>query len=206
MATATKRSPQGEAAGSIQLPQVFETDVNEPTLHQALVRTMAGARQGTHATKTRSTVSGGGRKPYRQKGTGRARQGSIRAPQWKGGGTVFGPTPRSYAKDMPRKQRRLALRSALAAKAAQGSVQVVPELDFQEPKTRQMATLLDRMEAGRRVLLVMAEHSENVELSARNIPQLRLVLAANLNVRDLLSAETLIISEPALEAIQEHLG
>ncbi len=206
MPSATRRDPEGQEAGSLELPSAFESRVSLPTLHQALLRQLAGARQGTHDTKTRAEVSGGGRKPYRQKGTGRARQGSIRAPQWRGGGTVFGPTPRSYAQGMPRKQRRLALRSALAAQAADGRIQVIPALDYEEPKTRRLATLLDRAEAGRRVLLVLADHSPNVELSARNIPQLRLVLAANLNVRDLLSAETVLITEPALAQVQEHLG
>jgi large subunit ribosomal protein L4 len=207
MATAVVRGQEGAEAGSVELAEaVFGITVNGAVLHQAVVRQLASARQGTHATKTRGEVRGGGRKPYRQKGTGRARQGSIRSPQWRGGGTVFGPTPRSHALDMPRKQRRLALRSALAAKAQDGVIQVVEALDYTEPKTRLLAAFLDQAGAGRRVLLVVAEHSDNLELSARNIPQLKVVLASNVNVRDVLIAETLIFTRAALGAVTEHLG
>jgi large subunit ribosomal protein L4 len=189
------------------LPEAaFGGEVHGAVLHQALLRQLAGARQGTHDTKTRGEVRGGGRKPYRQKGTGRARQGSIRAPQWRGGGTVFGPTPRGYRQGMPRKQRRLALRSALAARAADGAIQVVKQLEYDAPKTAKLATFLDKVEAGRRVLLVLSERSENVELSARNIPELKLVLASNLNVRDVLTAETLVFTKAAVDAIGEQLG
>ncbi len=207
MASAPMLAEDGTASGSRELAgTVFNAPVHAAVLHQALVRQLAGARQGTHDTKTRGEVSGGGRKPYRQKGTGRARQGSIRAPHWRGGGTVFGPTPRSYAQDMPRKQRRLALRSALSAKAEEGAVRVVADLDFEEPKTSRLATFLDKAQSGRRVLLVLGEHSGNVELSARNIPQLKVLLASNLNVRDVLSAETLILTASALSRIEEHLS
>jgi large subunit ribosomal protein L4 len=207
MATAVVRGQEGTEAGSVELADaVFGITVNGAVLHQAVVRQLASARQGTHDTKTRGEVRGGGRKPYRQKGTGRARQGSIRSPQWRGGGTVFGPTPRSHALDMPRKQRRLALRSALAAKAQDGVIQVVEALDYAEPKTRLLAAFLDHAGAGRRVLLVVAEHSDNLELSARNIPQLKVVLASNVNVRDVLIAETLIFTRAALDAVTEHLG
>jgi len=206
MATAVLRSEEGAEAGSLELPAAFGSEVHATVLHQALLRQLAGARQGTHDTKTRGEVSGGGRKPYRQKGTGRARQGSIRAPQWRGGGTVFGPTPRDHGQAMPRRQRRLALRSALSARAADGVIQVVGELEYAEPKTSRLATFLDKAEAGRRVLLVLAEHSDNGELSARDIPQLRLVPASNLNVRDVLSAETIIFTRAAVAAVEEHLG
>jgi large subunit ribosomal protein L4 len=207
MATAVVRGQEGADAGSVELAEsVFGITVNGAVLHQAVVRQLASARQGTHDTKTRGEVRGGGRKPYRQKGTGRARQGSIRSPQWRGGGTVFGPTPRSHALDMPRKQRRLALRSALAAKAQDGVIQVVETLDYTEPKTRLLAAFLDQAGAGRRVLLVVAEHSDNLELSARNIPQLKVVLASNVNVRDVLIAETLIFTRAALDAVTVHLG
>lgn len=207
MATAVLRGPEGGKTGTLDLPEAaFGGEVNGAVLHQALLRQLAGARQGTHDTKTRGEVSGGGRKPYRQKGTGRARQGSIRAPQWRGGGTVFGPTPRGYRQGMPRKQRRLALRSALAARAADGAIQVVKQLEYDAPKTAKLATFLDKVEAGRRVLLVLSEHSENVELSARNIPELKLVLASNLNVRDVLTAETLVFTKAAVDAVGEQLG
>jgi large subunit ribosomal protein L4 len=207
MATAVLRGPEGGKTGTLDLPEAaFGGEVHGSVLHQALLRQLAGARQGTHDTKTRGEVSGGGRKPYRQKGTGRARQGSIRAPQWRGGGTVFGPTPRGYHQAMPRKQRRLALRSALAARAADGAIQVVKQLEYDAPKTAKLATFLDKVEAGRRVLLVLSEHSENVELSARNIPELKLVLASNLNVRDVLTAETLVFTKAAVDAVGEQLG
>jgi large subunit ribosomal protein L4 len=207
MATAVLRGPEGGKTGTLELPEAaFGGEVHGAVLHQALLRQLAGARQGSHDTKTRGEVRGGGRKPYRQKGTGRARQGSIRAPQWRGGGTVFGPTPRGYRQSMPRKQRRLALRSALAARAADGAIQVVKQLEYEAPKTAKLATFLDKVEAGRRVLLVLSEHSENVELSARNIPQLKLVLASNLNVRDVLTAETLVFTRAAVDAVGEQLG
>jgi large subunit ribosomal protein L4 len=207
MASAVLRGPEGGKTGTLDLPEAaFGGEVHGAVLHQALLRQLAGARQGTHDTKTRGEVRGGGRKPYRQKGTGRARQGSIRAPQWRGGGTVFGPTPRGYRQGMPRKQRRLALRSALAARAADGAIQVVKQLEYDAPKTAKLATFLDKVEAGRRVLLVLSERSENVELSARNIPELRLVLASNLNVRDVLTAETLVFTKAAVDAVGEQLG
>ena len=207
MASAVLRGPEGGKTGTLDLPEAaFGGEDHGAVLHQALLRQLAGARQGTHDTKTRGVVRGGGRKPYRQKGTGRARQGSIRAPQWRGGGTVFGPTPHGYRQGMPRKQRRLALRSALAARAADGAIQVVKELEYVAPKTAKLATFLDKVEAGRRVLLVLSERSENVELSARNIPELKLVLASNLNVRDVLTAETLVFTRAAVDAIGEQLG
>ncbi len=207
MATAVVRGPEGDQRGDYELPSaVFGQEVNQGVLHQAVVRQMAGARQGTHDTKTRGEVSGGGRKPYRQKGTGRARQGSIRAPHYRGGGTVFGPTPRTYALAMPRKQRRLALRAALSAKARDGAIQVADELHFDAPRTRQMAAFLDQAGAGRRVLLVVEGRDPNLELSARNIPQLKVIHASNLGVRDVMVADTLIFRRAALDLVVEHLG
>ncbi|MGC8473265.1 MAG: 50S ribosomal protein L4 [Candidatus Dormibacteria bacterium] len=207
MATAVVRGPEGDVRGDYELPSaVFGQEVNQGVLHQAVVRQMAGARQGTHDTKTRGEVSGGGRKPYRQKGTGRARQGSTRAPHYRGGGTVFGPTPRSYSLGMPRKQRRLALRAALSAKAGDGAIQVAEELNFDAPRTRQMAAFLDQAGAGRRVLLVVEGRDPNLELSARNIPQLKVIHASNLGVRDVMVAETLIFRRAALDLVVEHLG
>jgi large subunit ribosomal protein L4 len=207
MATAVVRGPEGDATGDYELPSaVFGQEINQGVLHQAVVRQMAGARQGTHDTRTRGEVSGGGRKPYRQKGTGRARQGSIRAPHYRGGGTVFGPTPRSYALAMPRKQRRLALRVALSAKASDGAIQVADELQFSAPSTRQMAAFLDQAGAGRRVLLVVEGRDPNLELSARNIPQLKVIHASNLGVRDVMVADTLIFRRAALDLVVEHLG
>ncbi|MGH7609799.1 MAG: 50S ribosomal protein L4 [Candidatus Dormibacteria bacterium] len=207
MATASVLDQEGAASGSLDLAEaVFGGQPHAGVLHQALLRQLAGARQGTHDTKTRGEVRGGGRKPYRQKGTGRARQGSIRAPQWRGGGTVFGPTPHRYPQGLPRKQRRLALRSSLAAQAAEGAIQVVEELEYAEPKTARLATFLDRAGTGRRVLLVVGARHPNLELSARNIPQLKLLLVANLNVRDVLSASSVLFTREALDQVVERLS
>jgi large subunit ribosomal protein L4 len=207
MATANVVDQTGSVTGSLDLaPEVFEVTVNESVMHQALLRQLANARQGTHDTKNRSEVRGGGRKPYRQKGTGRARQGSIRATQWKGGGTVFGPTPRSYEQDMPRKQRRLALRSALTAKAAAGELTVLDGFELEEPQTRAVVGMLGALNAGRRVLLVLGSHNEVLERSARNIPYVQVILASNLNVRDLLVAETVLITRDAVDHVTEVLA
>ena len=194
----------GTVTGSLTLPGgVFDATVNEPVMHQALMRQLANARQGTHDTKTRAEVSGGGRKPYRQKGTGRARQGSIRAPQWEGGGVVFGPHPHSHALDMPRKQRRLALRSALTTKARENQIVVLGESSLEAPRTRAVVDLMRGAEAGRRVLLVLGSHNEMLEKSARNIPEVRLTLAGNLSVRDLLAAETVFMTRDAIEHVEQ---
>jgi large subunit ribosomal protein L4 len=207
MATANVVDQSGASKGTLDLaPEVFEITPNEPVMHQALLRQLANGRQGTHDTKNRSEVRGGGRKPYRQKGNGRARQGSIRAPQWEGGGTIFGPTPRSYAQDMPRKQRRLALRSALSAKAAAGELTVLDAFELDAPRTRAVTELLDSLNAGKRVLVVLGSHNEMLERSARNIPHVQVILASNLNVRDLLVAETVLITRDAVEHAVEVLS
>jgi large subunit ribosomal protein L4 len=207
MATANVVDQTGATTGTLDLaPEVFEITPNESVMHQALVRQLANGRQGTHDTKNRSEVRGGGRKPYRQKGTGRARQGSIRAPQWEGGGTIFGPTPRSYAQDMPRKQRRLALRSALSAKAAAGELTVLESFELEAPRTAAVAELLTALNAARRVLLVLGSHNAMLERSARNIPHVQVILASNLNVRDLLVAETVLITRDAVEHAVEVLS
>src|SRR5437868_8705196 len=154
---------EGKETGQLALPEsVFGAPVNAALLHQAVRRQQANERQGTHDTKTRGEVSGGGRKPWKRKGTGRARQGSTRAPQWRHGGTVFGPHPRSYEQKMPRKQRRVALRSALAAKHQDGAVRVIEELAFEAPKTRLVAELFDQLGAGARTLFVIREHDLNL--------------------------------------------
>jgi large subunit ribosomal protein L4 len=194
----------GAVTGHLDLPEsVFGIEPNEPVMHQALLRQLANGRQGTASTKTRSDVRGGGRKPYRQKGTGRARQGSTRSPQWEGGGVVFGPHPRSYRMDMPRKQRRLALRSALSAKAQDGGLVVLEAFELEEPRTRAITDLLRSVEAGRRVLVVLGSHNEMLEKSARNIAEVQVTLAGNLSVRDLLMAETVIVTRDAIEHIEE---
>jgi large subunit ribosomal protein L4 len=194
----------GEVTGDLELPDsVFDVEVNTAVMHQALVRQLANARQGTHATRTRGRVRGGGRKPYRQKGTGRARQGSIRAPHYAGGGIVFGPHPRSYRQDMPRKQRRLALRSALAAKAQDGQIAVLGAFEVEAPRTRAVVDLLRTIEAGARVLMVLGSHNELLERSARNLPEVKVILAANLSVRDLLTADTVLMTRDAVDHVEE---
>jgi len=184
---------------------LFEAPVNPAVLHQALVRQLANGRQGTHDTRTRSEVRGGGRKPYRQKGTGRARQGSIRATQWAGGGVPFGPKPRSYDQRMPRKQRRLALRSALTAKAQEERVLVVENLELAEPRSHDFAALLDGAGAAGTVLVALDNHNLNVEKAARNIPGVKVILTRNLNVRDLLAHDWLMLTRTGVEQLGETL-
>lgn len=197
---------QGEKAGEFELPdEIFAAPVNEALLHQAVVAYLANQRQGTSATKSRGMVSGGGRKPWRQKGTGRARHGSIRSPIWKGGGVVFGPQPRDYRKKLPKKARREALRSALSAKAGAGEVRVLEELAFEAPKTRQMAELLGKIDA-EKALLVTADLDRNVYLSARNIPGVKTTLAQDLNVYDLLSHQNVVLTKDAVARVEEVLG
>src|SRR5437868_11866332 len=180
---------EGKETGEVQLPpEIFSAPVNEAVLHQALLRQQANERQGTHQTKTRGDVSGGGKKPWKQKGTGRARQGSTRAPQWRHGGTVFGPHPRSYEQKMPRKQRRVALRSALAAKHQDGAVRVIEELAFEAPKTRLVAELFDQLGAGARTLFVIREHDLNLENSSRNVVSVKTILVGTLNPTHVLIA------------------
>ena len=204
MSAARVVDQNGTVTGSVDLPEsVFGIEPNEPVMHQALVRQLANSRQGTSSTKTRSEVRGGGRKPWRQKGTGRARQGSTRSPQWEGGGVVFGPHPRSYRMDMPRKQRRLALRSALSAKAQDGGLVVLEAFTLDVPQTSAVSTLLRTVDAGKRVLVVLGSHNEMLEKSARNIAEVQVTLAGNLSVRDLLIAETVIVTRDAIEHIEE---
>lgn len=204
MSSARVVDQAGTQTGIVELPRaVFDAEVHESVLHQALVRQLANARQGTHQTLTRGKVSGGGRKPYRQKGTGRARQGSIRAPQFSGGGVVFGPHPRSYRLEMPRKQRRLALRSALSVKARAEQIVVLGDVDLEAPRTRAVVDLLRAVDAGKRVLLVLGAHNEVLEKSARNIPEVQVALAGNVSVRDLLIADTVLVTRDALEHITE---
>jgi len=197
----------GEAVGQIELPDnIFSVPVNRGVMHQALVRQLANARLGTHNTKTRSEVSGGGKKPWRQKGTGRARQGSTRAPHWRHGGVVFGPRPRSYEQDMPRKMRRLAVRSALSAKAAEQQIIVVDFLTLEAPKTKSIVSFLKNVDVTRSALILLPERNEPVELSARNLPNVKTLRASYLNVRDLLGHDTIILPVAALEQIQSFLA
>lgn len=198
---------QGETVGETELrDDVFAVPVNQAVMHQALVRQLANARQGTHKTKGRSEVSGGGRKPWRQKGTGRARQGSRRAPQWRGGATVFGPQPRSYAQKMPRKMRRLALRSALSAKAADQQIVVVDDLTLPEPRTRVMQDALDRLVPDASALILLAESNWVVERSARNLAGVKILRAQYLNVRDILGYDYVIMPLDAKAVVEQFLS
>jgi large subunit ribosomal protein L4 len=198
----------GKQVGELELSDaIFATPVNTAVMHQALVRQMSNARQGTHDTKTRGEVRGGGRKPWRQKGTGRARQGSTRAPNWIGGGTVFGPTPRKYVKALPKKMQRLALRSALSAKAASGALVVVDEVNIDTPKTKTVVNMLSALGLQERsVLLVTAEKTMPVWKSANNIAEVKLLLSGYINVRDLLSHETVLLTQDAVHYIESWLG
>jgi large subunit ribosomal protein L4 len=206
-ASATVYDREGKESGQVELPEaVFSVPVNEAVLHQAVRRQLANDRQGTHETKTRGDVSGGGKKPWKQKGTGRARQGSTRAPQWRHGGTVFGPHPHTYEQKMPRKQRRLALRSALSVKSQDGAVRIVEEIALEAPKTRTMADLFDQMEAGARTLFVIPEHDLMLEKSTRNLAGVKTILAQNLNPADVLTADTIVFTRSALTQVEEWLS
>lgn len=201
------RNTQGEAVGEAELrDDIFGVEPNVPVMHQVLVRQLANAHLGTHKTKKRKEVRGGGRKPWRQKGTGRARQGSIRAPQWRGGGAVFGPQPRSYRQKMPRKMRRLAYRSALSVKAQEEQIIVLDALQMNAPKTREMLDILDRLEVDSSALILLPRRDENVEKSARNIPDVKTLRASYLNVHDLLNYDYLVMPLEALEVIEGILG
>lgn len=201
---------EGEKVDAVELPaEIFEAPINVDLMHQAYVRQMANARLGTHSTKTRGEVSGGGSKPWRQKGTGRARQGSIRAAQWVGGGKIHTPKPRKYTQRMPRKMRRAALRAALSAKAAAQEIVVLDEVTLPEIKTRLMAEALGRLVGEASALILLPEKDEAatvVELSTRNLPEAKTLLVNYLNIRDLLGYDKVILPLKALEAISAHLG
>jgi len=193
----------GTEAGTLELAEsLFAAPVNRSLIHQAVVRQMAGRRLGTSDTQTRGEVNGRGAKPWRQKGTGRARQGSKSAPHWAGGGVVFGPHPRSYEQRMPHKMRRSALRGVLSAKQADGELRVVEGFGIDEIRTRTMLERLAAWNAHGKVLLVLPARDEKVELSARNLRQVRVILADSLNVVDLLEADTVVFTRDALERAQ----
>ncbi len=197
-------SMDGNQVGEIDLNDaIFGTEVNEPLLHQAIVMHQANQRQGTASTKTRAEVRGGGRKPWRQKGTGRARHGSIRSPIWVGGGTTFGPKPRDYRQKMPKKARRAALRSALSAKVAAGELIVLDQLTLSEPKTRLIANMLQKLNAGDRALIVISSHDPVIERSTRNLPGVMLRNAAELNAYDVLSRPKLVITKDGVDRVEE---
>ena len=195
---------KGEVTGSVELSDaVFGIDVNEAVLHQVVKGQLANLRQGTAATKGRSQVSGGGRKPYRQKGTGRARQGSIRAAQWVGGGVIFGPQPRSYRQKLPKKLRRLALKSVLSSKLAETKLFVVENLDLEEVKTKAFAGVLKALKLEAPTLIVSEKENRNLELSARNLPNVKTSRVESLSALRLLSYENCLLTKAAAEKIQE---
>lgn len=197
----------GEQVGEIELADtVFAAPINIPLMHQAVVRQLANARLGTAKVKGRSEVAGGGRKPWKQKGTGRARQGSTRAAQWRGGGIIFGPTPRSYAQKLPRKMRRAAVCSALSVKAAEDRLIVLDQLALEQPKTREMAAVLNRLAVDSSALILMANADETVERASNNLPDVKLLRAAYVNVRDLLTYDYLVIPQNALDVLETILG
>ncbi|MHB0858400.1 MAG: 50S ribosomal protein L4 [Anaerolineae bacterium] len=201
------RNMAGESIGEIDLrDDVFGIEPNEAVMHQAVVRQMANARLGTHDSKTRGEVRGGGRKPWRQKGTGRARQGTTRAPHWKGGGVVFGPTPRSYAQKMNRKMRQLALRSALSSKVADEQVLVLDSLDMNGTRTKEMAQMLSGLSVASTALILLPEANTNVEMSARNLPQVKTARATCLSVRDILRYDCVILLRESVDLIHGLLG
>jgi large subunit ribosomal protein L4 len=198
---------QGEQVSEMELrDDIFAAPISEALMHQALVRQLANARLGTHKAKTRSEVSGGGRKPWRQKGTGRARQGSTRAPHWRGGGIVFGPVPRTYEQHMPRKMRRQALRSALSVKAAEAQVRVLDGLTMAEPKTKGVIGLLRNLGIQSSALILLPSRDEIIVRSVRNLPNVRALRAQYLNVRDLLQYEYLVVPLESLAVIEGILG
>ncbi|AQQ51774.1 50S ribosomal protein L4 [Planococcus lenghuensis] len=197
----------GSQVGDIELSDyVFGIEPNESVLFDAVVSQRASLRQGNHKVKNRSAVAGGGKKPWRQKGTGRARQGSIRSPQWRGGGVVFGPTPRSYSYKLPKKVRRLALRSALSSKVADNSMVVLEGLAFDAPKTKNFVQLTKDLSTARKTLFVTADLDENVALSARNIQGITVLPASGINVLDLVGHDQVVITRAAVEKIEEVLG
>lgn len=197
----------GSSVGEIELnDKVFGIEPNESVLFEAIISQRASLRQGNHKVKNRSEVAGGGRKPWKQKGTGRARQGSIRSPQWRGGGTVFGPVPRSYSYKLPKKVRRLALLSALSTKVREESIVVLEGLAFDAPKTKEFVKVLTNLSINKKALVVTADLDENVALAARNIPGITVVSATGINVLDLVGHDKLVMTKAAVEKVEEVLG
>ncbi|ADU25953.1 50S ribosomal protein L4 [Ethanoligenens harbinense] len=204
MPKATVFNIAGEQVGEIELADsVFGIEPNKTALHTVVVNYLANQRQGTQSTLTRSEVSGGGRKPWRQKGTGHARQGSTRAPQWKHGGIALGPKPRSYTYTVNKKVRRLALKSALSAKLAAGELVVLDAISLPEIKTKQVVTILSKFETSKKALFVTAGVNENLVKSARNIPGVKTASTGSLNVYDLLDSNKFFISKDAVAALEE---
>jgi len=204
MPQTTLYNSAGASIGSLELnAELFDAPVNEAVLHQVVTAQLAGRRTGTSSSKTRGDVRGGGKKPYRQKGTGRARQGTPTAPHYRGGGAVFGPHPRSYDQRLPRKMRRLALRGALTAKLGDEAIRIVDAFGLEAIKTKEIVTVLAALKATGRVLVIAPAADERLYLSARNLPTVDVILADSLNVVDLVNADTVVIEQPALARMEE---
>ncbi len=204
MANVSVYNMEGKEVGTIELNDaVFGAPVNEHLVHMAVVQQLANNRQGTQKAKTRSEVSGGGRKPWRQKGTGHARQGSTRSPQWTGGGVVFAPVPRDYSFKINKKEKRAALKSALSDKVANGKLVVVDALTFDAPKTKEFAKVMANLNVNEKALVVLNDNNENVVLSARNIPTVKTSLTNTINVYDIVNAKTLVLTQDAVKTIEE---
>lgn len=198
---------EGKQIGDIELNEaIFGAKINEALMHQVVVNQLANRRQGTAATKTRSFVRGGGRKPWRQKGTGRARVGSIRSPLWVGGGVTFGPAPRNYSYRIPKKARRQALKSALSAKVRDGKLIVLDQLTIEQPKTKLMVNVLKALNAEKKPLIVIGDWDTNIELATRNIPKALLLKSSGLNVYDVLNHDQVIFTKDALTKFEEVLA
>ena len=203
MANVSVYNMEGKEVGTIELNDaVFGVEVNEHLVHMAVVQQLANNRQGTQKAKTRSEVSGGGRKPWRQKGTGHARQGSTRAPQWKGGGVVFAPVPRDYSFKLNKKEKRAALKSALTSRVQGSKLIVVDELKFDEIKTKNFKNVMDNLKVSK-ALVVLADNDEKVVMSARNLPTVKTALVNTINVYDILKGDTLVLTKDAVAKIEE---
>lgn len=197
----------GSQNGTVELnDSVFAVEVNESAEFEAILRQRASMRQGTHAVKNRSAVRGGGKKPWRQKGTGRARQGSIRAPQFRGGGIVFGPTPRSYNYALPRKVRQLAIKSALTQKVNAESFVVVDSINFDAPKTKEFAGVMNNLKVTEKTLVVVTDDDKNAQLSGRNLPNLTVVSPAGVNILNVVDAQKIVVTKSALSQVEEVLA
>ncbi len=207
MPKVTVYNQAGSQVGEIELnDSVFGIEPNKHVMSEVIISLRASQRQGTAKVKNRSEVRGGGRKPWRQKGTGRARQGSIRAPQWRGGGTVFGPVPRSYAYKLPKKVRRLALKSALSTKVQENNIVILDQLTFEAPKTKEFVTVLKNLSVDTKALIVTGDTNENAVLSARNIPGVKVISSNAVNVLDIIGHEKLIMTEDAARKVEEVLA
>lgn len=204
MALAKVYNTNGEQVGEVELnEELFNAPVNEAVLHEVIKNYLANQRQGTHATKTRAMVRGGGRKPWRQKGTGRARQGSIRSPQWIKGGIVFGPHPRSYRYNLPKSLKRVAMKSALSSKYKENKIIVLEDLNLDKPKAKEIIKLLNNLKVDSKTLIVLSHNMENVYKSSRNIPGVETTYIGLMNVHDIMTHDTFIITKDAVDKMEE---